>query len=1016
MDLAGRDISRIIGQSLLLGRVGTHFILGRDNKQKSQPVTPYKEQTVHSKATHTLLSASNLLAPNSNSRMNNLFSQSDRHITNSSPFSSVTTKNGYWWAAFALIATFWFFQPELFLLNVSPMAGDLWSNKDGVVSWMAFMPSLREFRFELFEHGNILWSNLRGMGQPMLGNGVQGAPLFPLSLALMWLPDQIFWSVMPMARIMLIGLMMFLIARNVFKLPWAAALVFAVLAGYNLNIFRWINHPWTNGALAGVWYFYFLVRVSLPRDLSVTRQRWHAAGLVVGIIGMVTNGFPEASALFAIIILFIYIAVMMAEFSNLKTHFWLSCQRLFLLHFVGFGLSAIQIIALLEYIEYTGAMDLRKGYISGAWKSEDAYPYTLSQLSLFWKTEAQRRYISFTVGTVGGYLALQGLFALLFDARRLGRLASAVGVGFLLTMLLFAVKGFGLSPAVEWVFSKTPVLDVSHFPLYFSPLFYFGSAYFAALGLASYYLAPRESRAYHLARAFWALATLALIVRAIEGAAEIFSNMQPRGFWINQLHGESFDFLWVLLIIAGGLIAFHLMHAIRIKPLIRLLPYKFIAILGSVLAVTGVSLEQRHTVQAKFTSTQNRILFRSPEELAAVEDAVKNSGFPRHELRARDESGEYLQSGIATIDNGVSAMLPADLRTVRIALYNAPYGGYVALRNQLLPWSGWLTSNNLTAVHSTPFSQPDWTAYQTSELLSPSLPYKETEFVLKQQNPLYFFSHTDSFSKPGATIIWLKFNDGQTIQWLKANTGSQNAKMVGDKIQTRTLWRVRQPLRALEGRTYTVTVRVVDELSKTYQDLAPMPLSIEQLSTDLQYSPEDDRLLVEFDEKARSIFFENNALPRAYIASSCKENATPSETVTLFKTGREMMAGKVAINQAFTGVCENYQNELKRVPILTDRGSELSFAPIMGPALLYLNDSYYPGWQATDRNSGERFEIMRANQAMRAVYLPQAKEYQLEMNYTPSWLKWVYIITLLSLAVFVWLLTKIKRDSRYREH
>ena len=889
------------------------------------------------------------------------------------------------------------------------MAGDLWSNKDGVVSWMAFMPSLREFRYELFEHGNVLWSNLRGMGQPMLGNGVQGAPLFPLSLALIWLPDQTFWSVMPMARIILIGLMLFLTARNIFKLPWAAALIFALLAGYNLNIFRWINHPWSNGALAGVWYFYFLVRVSLPSEISPRRQQWHAVGLVVGIIGMVTNGFPEAAALFAIIILVVYIAVMLAEFSILKSVFWTVCQRLVLLHFVGFGLSAIQIIALLEYIEYTGVMGLRKGFISGAWKPEDAYPYALSQLSLFWKTEAQRRYISFTAGTVGGYLALQGLLTLVLDGRRIGRLAVAIGIAFLLTMALFVVKGFGLSPTVEWVFSKTPVLDVSHFPLYFSPLFYFGCAYFAALGLATYYLQPRESRLYHAARAFWALATFVLLVRAVEGAAKLFSDMRPRGFWINQLHGEPFYFLWFVLLIAGGLIAFHLMHAIKIKMLIRVFPYKFVALLGSLLAVIGVGLEQAHTVKATYASTQHSKLFRSAEEFSALQQAIDKSGLAKHELRTRDQSGLFVQEGIATIDNGVSAMLPGELRAVRKGLYHAPYGGYVALRNQLHPWSGWLMSNNLTTVHATPFSQPNWDEYRATTEISPKLSRNETEFVLRRQNPLYFVSHTDSFGKPGATVVWLGFDDGNETRWLKTNTGNQSAKTVDGKIQTKTLWRVRLPIRELDGKSFMLTVRVVDYSNNTYQDLAPVPLGIENLDTDTEYTEVNDELLVTYGSGAKSIYLEKNAMPRAFIASSCEEHDTAAQTVAWLKQGLPMLGGKVAINQALNGLCDDYQNDLKSVAILQDRGATLAFGSITGPALLYVNDSYYPGWKATDSISGKSFEIVRANNAMRAVFLPENKEYKLEMSYAPKWLIWVYLIGIAAILALIWLLRRIAK-------
>ncbi len=924
-------------------------------------------------------------------------------------------KSIFLFSAIALIAIFAYLQPDIFWLRVTPMNGDLWSIKDPTVSWAAFMPSFREFRYELLNHANVLWSNLRGMGQPMLGNGVQGAPLFPLSLALIGVPDAYFWTIMPMARIMLIGLMLFLTARNIFKLPFAAALTFAILAGYNVNVFRWINHPWTNGILAGAWYFYFLVRVTFPEQASKRRRQCQAIGLVIGIIGMVTNGFPEASALYAIIILAGFMAIAIAKFGDLRDHFFETTKTLFLLHIVGFGFASIQIVALLEYIDYTGVMNLRKGYVSGTWTAKDAEPYTLSQLTVFWKTEAQRRYLSFTVGVIGGYLALQGILCLILDRARIGKVGTWTGVGFALTMLLFGVKGFGLSESVEWVFSKTPVLDVSHFPLYFSPLFYIGSAYFAALGLSTYFHKPSESRSYHFARSLWALASFVVMIRTIEASVALFSNKSPREFWINQLHGESFTFLWFLLPIAGGLIAFHAIYALNFKPLKQLAPYRLVAVIGSLLVMSGVILEQRHVVKGRYAPTNDKVLFRSSEQLEMLNESIASSGLRRHELRTRDQTGDYVHHGIATLDNGASAMLPGELRLLRIMLYDAPYGGYLALKDQRHLWSGWLMSNNLTLVHSTPYSIPDWTDYQESASLDVSRHKKETAYKLKQQNPYYFFGFAESFSTPNLTKIWLKLSHGNAeTRWLEANIGHQSAKDLSGKIRTKSLWRAKLPFDQLDGdKNYQLTVRVVNEVSKQYQDLPELPLYVEGSSSERPaFTSYRGVKLAENDNGSRSIYLEKQALPRAFVASQCIDGMENNDVILEMKRGSSMLNGLVTLSNDSQGVCDSYSREMKAVEIRSDTGSKLSFAAIQGPALLYVNDSYYPGWKAIDANSLETFTIRRANVGMRAVFLPEQKTYDLRMVYRPTWLWPVVAIKMASLLILIWALKTLRARNR----
>ena len=938
------------------------------------------------------------------------------HSQNQEMTPTLATIYEYWWAIAALLFAFWLFHPDLFLLNESPMYGDLWSNKDPTVSWSAYMPGLREFRYELFENGNILWSPHRGLGQPIFGNGIQGAPLFPLTLAQLWLPDQIFWSINPMSRIFLTAVMLFLCARNLFKLPWVPAMVFTVLAAYNINVFRWINHPWTNGLLAGAWYLYFLAQVSLPNNYSRPRQALHIVGLLLGVIGMVTNGFPEASAVFAFVVAFIYPCVIAANWGQVSQNINLIAFRLLVIHLIGFGLVSVQLIGLVEYVDYSQVMGLRDGISGNAFKPEDVAPYLNSQLSIFWKTDAQRDFISFTVGIIGGYLALQGLLSLFIDHKRHGKVTTYVGIGFFLCMSLFVIKAFGLSSAVEWVFSKTPVLDVSHFPLYFPPMFFFGTAYFAALAITSYRYQSNTNRRYHFIKLVWAVLSLALLIFAMKSVVNTLSAMGAQDFWKKQFAGQGFSFVWLFLIISFSIVAFHLIHFLKIKALTKLLPAGVVGGLACLLALLGVTLEQQHTVKANFVKIDAHRLFRTSEEWQAIEKAVENSGLAKHELRTRDESGDYIQGGLATIDNGASAMLPSELRLVRRTLFDAPYGGYIPLRQAHFDWSGWLLSNNLITIHSTTFSTPDWSQYQASEKIDPTHVIPDYSIELTRENPIFMANWVTSKTTPQATEVWAMFSGGEEQRWMLTNNGGKRPQVVDGQLITSNLWRMRLPIHELPANNYQLTLRILDKENGVYQDAKPVPVTLVKRENELEkqgiLKTPADSLLVQYENGARSIYFDNNALPRAFIASQCVRHESDQESLEMLKEGIPVLKGKIALNTGDGEFCKSYEQDFKRVSITKDSGSALDFATIQGPAVLFVNDSFYPGWQAHDLKTQQEFQIERANVAMRAIVLPENKRYDIEMRYKPNWLIFTKLAAFLSTVSFVWLIARLLRRRR----
>ncbi|NNC99826.1 MAG: hypothetical protein HKN85_06570, partial [Gammaproteobacteria bacterium] len=106
----------------------------------------------------------------------------------------------------------------------------------------------------------------------------------------------------------------------------------------------------------------------------------------------------------------------------------------------------------------------------------------------------------------------------------------------------------------------------------------------------------------------------------------------------------------------------------------------------------------------------------------------------------------------------------------------------------------------------------------------------------------------------------------------------------------------------------------------------------------------------------------------------------------------------------------------RRVAIERDQGSKLELGSVNGPALVMVNDYNYPGWVAKDQISGEEFDISRANNLFRAIYLPAHQEYKLTLAYRPWWLNMVYALLVLAIgitiAVWRWLGTNKRGGMR----
>jgi len=900
---------------------------------------------------------------------------------------------GEWTLAFGLIvlALFVIF-PDLFLFKSSPMAGDPQTIKDPTVSWGAFMPAFREFRYELLNHGNILWSNLRSLGQPMLGNGVQGAPLFPLNLVLVGLPDHIYWSVMPLLRLSLIGLACFALARQVFGLSFLASLVFALMAGLNLNVIRWLNHPWSNGLLAGLWYLYCCARLVQTK----AHNRRLCIGLVISVFALITCGFPEASALAALMSLIIFIAVCGNQlrhggWRHLKHPIWLISVA----HVVGLSLSSVQIFALVEYVNFSDAWSLREGYISQGYELDRARGYWLSQLTVFNLGNVQWGFLVFSIGLSGLTLALLGFFHFCAKAQAGHRI---LGTAFIFMMALFVAKNFLLSETLESIFGLIPILAESHFPHYFSPLFYFGLAFFAALGV-EYLRAPASKPWFGLILILITASVtcycLNLYIRELT-----FLKFNSISAWLANLQyaKTAVVFIIMLIVVVGS-------YGFIKKPQHRTL-------LLAGLPLLALFFELNYSLVKRFDSTDHYFIRVKPEISTLLPSLASKAKLPKHELREHQSFGSHAHFGLATIDNGVSAILPSNIRRVRGSLFNTKYGGYYPLETPMYPWSYAALSTNISSISATPFrTPPDWQPGESNWQVQPRVIPKEGKNYTLMRNPLFLTGTvqavTNRYPNPE---VWLQIITEDQTKWLQANIGGiTGIAAQGEKELRQIHWRMRIPEAWLEAKAYQVVIRVRDSVDFHYFDSKPFTLDL----TDAPPAT-SQKLLASSDDQTSLFYLNEAALPRAYVASSCDYFSDKEAIQHSFASSDAVIKGHVALltDTSDTVDCSNYQNTLTRVPIIKDSGSNIELQKIKGPALLVLNDMHYPGWQARDSLSGEGIDIQNANIAFKSIYLPDAKQYKIQFTYQPQWLNWVYLLLIFS-GILSLLLFHMTKRSRF---
>ncbi|MGZ6332270.1 MAG: hypothetical protein ACXWP5_06595 [Bdellovibrionota bacterium] len=540
-----------------------------------------------------------------------------------------------------------------------PLDASDWVLQDPVISFLVSWPSLAELRTNLLSHGGLLWSSLRGWGLPILGNDVQAAPLFPLTLLLVWLPLKIYWNVFVVLRLALTGMAGILIGQRIFKFTRAGAILFALSFGFGFFVLRWINHPFPNSMLAGLWYFYFF-----GTALEQERFRFSSfLGTAVSAYALVTAGFPEAMLTAALILALSALPALIMKFREIR---W----RTFLPTFLGGTLLGVawaspQLFALTEFVQ-TAATNFREGVGGHQFSS----PAVALQWVIAFTQNSTHPEMTHYFGLIALFLCACGMAS---SPRRI-RERNPWELGAWLAIALFALKVFPLWFGFnDWV-SRLPVFRQTWFTVYSFPLPLWGVSYFSARGIDEIL-----SRRISLVRSVAITATLLLLLpfasREVVGSP--FLKFIFRG-------DNGYPLIFLFGLAATAWIATRRQIAPRAVAATIVILALLEALFQTPRVFSGLPLppdrDQHYSWSAGSAELNAFLLSRSGGP----------SGLAR--LRLQDQNGRFAALGIATPDDGAPAILPERTRLLRTSLFDSPVRGYMPINRGLFPYSWSLVS------------------------------------------------------------------------------------------------------------------------------------------------------------------------------------------------------------------------------------------------------------------------------------------------------------------------------------
>ncbi len=398
--------------------------------------------------------------------------------------------------------------------------------QDPAVSHWVFVPGIKTLQFELFNHFNFLWSNLRGLGMPILVNDIQVAPLYPLTLLFLWVPGEYFWNIFVVVRWIIFASGAYLLASRCFRFNFAGSSIFVLTFVFALFHARWINHAFLNGMAAGVWYLYFTLAL-LNTDKQLNHIRNHtglAWGLVISTFSVVTCGFPEASVTIALATILI---VPFALYRCAKVDHKLALQTLGLIlvtNLLGVAIASPQIFALVEMVQQSSDT-FRSSHALNQY-DVNVIDFFLGKVSLNGLPLPDPNIHVF--GFIPIFLFLSGLyFALSTSRKKTWGYAGLTTCGLFFLFKNFPVFGNYFEPIdlLHQGFSSIPVVQQMWFTSYSFPLILLFFSYFSGSGAhALSTLRLDNTKSSPLKRAFWIIVLMIIVLSLANLANQTLNN------------------------------------------------------------------------------------------------------------------------------------------------------------------------------------------------------------------------------------------------------------------------------------------------------------------------------------------------------------------------------------------------------------------------------------------------------------------------------------------------------------
>lgn len=558
-------------------------------------------------------------------------------------------------------ATLFLLYPRLFLGLDYVMGQGIWELQDPAVSPLYFVPSGRMLRHELFTNGwNFLWSSTRGYGQPILGNDIQTAPLFPLTILLRWLPDPYFWQSFVLIRLVLLGGFCFLFARQILNRSKTGAWVFMLCFGFAVHVLRWTNHAWQTGLLSDVMYLYFCSK--LIQEFPAFRLRI-GLGVVLSTYCVITSGFPEASVMGGFLALFILLPQIFSRLKTLKG--FLGFSILFLtLNLIGLLLGSPQLLGMYELLETSvNSVAFRAGPGVAQFES----------FSIFWSlitriTEGPpRSAVIHFFNLIPLFLFVVGLVGY-FSKKRLEWSFAAAATCF----YFYIFKNFKVWPWFNHLVGTLPLLSTIWFFVYFLPILLFPFAYFASLGadtLKDEAFRRKQTIIFYL---FLAAALVFVLVHA--------TTLEPNTSLSRTLR---------LLVLFLGFIA---SVSVLKKNWLSLVLVAFL--LGELSTVRPI-----HYMKFKDGDYHSQFSDNLTAQLKAL---LLEKGLNPIEMRDRSAGGTFAEAGITSMNNGSAPVIPPRPSAFINTLFRTwvGWGAAMPVLGENFPYSYRLVSNNLQVIEN----------------------------------------------------------------------------------------------------------------------------------------------------------------------------------------------------------------------------------------------------------------------------------------------------------------------------